>query len=166
MLLFMKKIILMAATAAVALSCAQEKAPKVLVLYYSQSSNTQKVAQEIGSRLGADMEAIVPVEPYDGTYQETIERSMKEREAGVLPEIQPLTADIKDYDIIFIGYPIWFGTFAPPMGSLLEKVDFSGKKLVPAPGISRRNSLAQRYFRAMASGPPASTQCRRKWTAS
>ena len=131
MLLFMKKIILMAATAAVALSCAQEKAPKVLVLYYSQSSNTQKVAQEIGSRLGADMEAIVPVEPYDGTYQETIERSMKEREAGVLPEIQPLTADIKDYDIIFIGYPIWFGTFAPPMGSLLEKVDFSGKKLVP-----------------------------------
>ena len=127
----MKKSILMAATVAMALSCTESKAPKVLVLYYSQTSNTEKVAREISSRLGADLEAVVAVNPYDGDFQQTIERSMQEREAGVLPEIQPLKVDIKDYDIIFLGYPIWFGTYAPPVATLLDKVDFSGKKLVP-----------------------------------
>ena len=114
-----------------ALSCSQDKAPKVLVLYYSQTGNTGKVAQEIISRLGAESEVIVPVQAYDGTYQETIERCLKEREEGVIPEIQPLKSDISAYDIIFMGYPIWFGTCAPPVLSLLEQVDFGGKKLVP-----------------------------------
>jgi flavodoxin len=77
------------------------------------------------------MEAIVPVEPYDGTYQETIERCLKEREEGVVPTVEPLTSKIADYDIIFLGYPIWFGTYAPPVNGLLSAVDFSGKKLVP-----------------------------------
>ena len=127
----MKKIILMACMLGLALSCARDKAPKVLVLYYSQTANTEKVAQEIGSRLGADLEAVVPVEPYDGTYQETIGRCLKEREEGVLPEVQPLKSDLSAYDVIFIGYPVWFGTCAPPMLSLLEKVDLAGKKVVP-----------------------------------
>ena len=127
----MKKTLLMAATVAVALSCTQSPSPKVLVLYYSQTGNTRQVAQEISTRLGADMEEIVAVNPYDGDFQQTIARSMQEREEGVLPEIQPLKVDIKDYDIIFLGYPIWFGTYAPPVVSFLGKVDFSGKKLVP-----------------------------------
>ena len=56
-----------------AASCGQKKeAPKVLVLYYSQSDNTKAVAQEISTALGADLEEIVPVVPYNGTYDETI----------------------------------------------------------------------------------------------
>ena len=127
----MKKSILMAATVAMALSCTESKAPKVLVLYYSQTTTTQKVAQEIGTRLGADIVAVEAVNPYDGNFQQTIDRSMKEREEGVLPEIKPLNVNLKDYDIIFLGYPIWFGTYAPPMASLLGKMDFTGKKVVP-----------------------------------
>ena len=42
-----------------------------------------------------------------------------------------MKSDIADYDIIFLGYPIWFGTYAPPIASLLDKVDLSGKKVVP-----------------------------------
>lgn len=116
----------------VAVSCSPKKeAPKVLVLYYSQTSNTKGVAQEIATRLNADIEEIVPVQPYDGEFEATIQRCMKEREEGIKPEIKPLVADLAKYDVIFIGYPVWFGTFAPPVGAFLDKVDLSGKKVVP-----------------------------------
>ena len=130
------KILKMMMCAALALmavaSCSQKKEdPKVLVLYYSQTSNTKTVAQEIASRLNADMEEIVPVEAYDGEFEATIQRCMKEREQGILPEIKPLTSDLAKYDVIFLGYPVWFGTFAPPVGAFLSQVDLSGKKIVP-----------------------------------
>ena len=107
------------------------KAPKVLVLYYSQTSNTKAVAEEIATRLKSDIEEITLVEPYDTAFQATIERCKADREKGITPEINPLKSDIADYDIIFLGYPIWFGTYAPPIASLLDKVDLSGKKVVP-----------------------------------
>ncbi len=113
-------------------SCGQKKeAPKVLVLYYSQSDNTKAVAREISTALGADLEEIVPVEPYNGTYDETIQRCIREREEEILPKIQPVQADISAYDVVFIGYPVWFGTCALPMLSCLNEIDLSGKKVVP-----------------------------------
>ena len=113
-------------------SCGTKKqSPKVLVLYYSQTSHTATVAQEIQKALGADMEEIVPAVPYDGTYQETIERAGMEREKGILPEIQPIKADLSKYDLIFLGYPVWYGTYAVPVFTVLENVDFTGKKIVP-----------------------------------
>ena len=107
------------------------KAPKMLVLYYSQTSNTKTVAQEIATRLHADIEEITLVEPYDTAFQATIERCKADREKGITPEINPVKSDIADYDIIFLGYPIWFGTYAPPIASLLDKIDLSSKKVVP-----------------------------------
>jgi flavodoxin len=115
-----------------AVSCGTKKEePKVLVLYYSQTGNTKAVAEEIAKRLGADIEALQAVNPYDGTYQETIERCLKEREEGTVPEVQTPKSDIAAYDVIFLGYPIWFGTYAPPVAALLRDADFSGKKIVP-----------------------------------
>ena len=129
------KIIMCAAVALMTVvSCSPKKeAPKskVLVLYYSQTSNTKTVAQEIATRLDADIEEVSLVEPYDTAFQATIDRCKADREKGILPEIKPLKANIADYDWIFIGYPIWFGTYAPPIASLLEKVDLSDKWVVP-----------------------------------
>lgn len=107
------------------------KAPKMLVLYYSQTSNTKAVAQEIATRLGADLAEIVPVELYDGDFQATIERGRKELEEQAYPEIKPVSCNVADYDVVFLGYPIWFGTFAPPVFTWLGQVDLSGKKVVP-----------------------------------
>ena len=109
----------------------KEKASKVLVLYYSQTSNTKTVAQEIANRLNADIEEIALVEPYDTAFQATIDRCKADREKGILPEIKPLKSNVADYDTIFLGYPIWFGTYAPPIASLLDKVDLSGKWVMP-----------------------------------
>ena len=126
-----KQLLLAAATVVLAFSCNQEKSPKVLVLYYSQGGNTKAVAEEIQSRLGSDIEAIIPVVAYDGDFQATIERSRKEMDEGSWPEIQPVKSVIKSYDVIFLGYPIWFGTYAPPVETLIKTVDLSGKKVVP-----------------------------------
>ena len=132
----MRTLKLILATTIVALTAAscgnnKQEAPKVLVLYYSQTGNTKAVAQEIATLLDADIDVIEATDPYDGDFQATIERCMKDREEGVLPTIQPLKADIASYDVIFIGYPVWFGTYAPPVATLLGQVDLSGKKIVP-----------------------------------
>lgn len=126
------KIMAVVLTAMIAAACGQKKeAPKVLVLYYSQTDNTKAVALEIATALSADMEEVVPVEPYSGTYDETIQRCIREREGDVLPNIQPVKANIADYDIVFVGYPVWFGTCALPMLTCLGEIDLAGKKVVP-----------------------------------
>ena len=128
----LKLMMVIAATMLTAVSCGPKKeAQKVLVLYYSQPSNTKAVAEEIATRLGADIEEIVPMTPYDGDFQATIARCMQEREQGVIPTIQPIAADLAQYDVVFIGYPVWFGTYAPPVAAFLDNVDLSGKKVVP-----------------------------------
>lgn len=127
------KIMAVALTAMLAAaSCGQKKdAPKVLVLYYSQTGNTEAVAQQIVTALGADAEEIVAVQPYDGNFEETIQRCMREREEGILPQIQPVQAKIADYDIVFLGFPVWFGTCAMPVLTCLGEIDLAGKKVVP-----------------------------------
>ena len=136
------KLMLVIATAVVtAISCGtknenkeeatEKESPKVLVLYYSQTSNTKAVATEIATKLNADIEEIVAVNPYDGDFKTTIDRCIVEREQGTVTEIKPLAADIANYDVIFIGYPVWFGTYAPPVATFLANTDLSGKKIVP-----------------------------------
>ena len=125
------KMIIGAAAVMVMTSTASLNAQKVLVLYYSQTSNTKAVAQEIATKLNADIEEVVAVNPYNEDFKATIERCMKEREAGTTPKIKPVKANIAKYDVIFLGYPIWFGTYAPPIATWLDKVDLSGKKVVP-----------------------------------
>ena len=113
-------------------ACADKsKSPRILVLYYSQTSNTRTLAQEIAKSLNADIEEVIPVNPYDGDYQQTIQRAGQERETGNLPAIKPIKSKIAKYDIIFLGYPIWYGTYAMPIATLLNQINLNGKKVVP-----------------------------------
>ncbi|MDE5550134.1 MAG: hypothetical protein K2I99_02090, partial [Bacteroidaceae bacterium] len=84
------------------------------MLYYSQSGTTQAVAEELQKQLGADSERIEAVNPYDGDYQATIQRGSEEMKSGEAPALQPIQSKLADYDVVFIGYPIWFGTYAMP----------------------------------------------------
>lgn len=136
----MRMILVLATMALAAVSCGPrqetpkeeaKKEPKMLVIYYSQSSNTKIVAQEMATRLNADLAEIVPVELYDGDFQATVERGKRELDEKNYPAIQPLAVDVANYDVVFLGYPIWFGTYAPPIFTWLDQVDLSGKKVVP-----------------------------------
>ena len=125
-------IMAMTIVALCAASCGSKKEEsRTLVLYYSLTGNTKMVAEEIANRLGADIEAIEAVNPYDTNFQACIARSMQEREQGITPEIKALKSDLSKYDVIFIGYPVWFGTYAPPIITFLANNDLTGKKLVP-----------------------------------
>lgn len=108
--------------------CTKQKA---LVLYYSQTGTTQTLAEELQKQLGADIERIEAVVPYDGDFQATIQRSGEEMKSGEVPELKPLQVNLADYDVIFIGYPIWFGTYAMPIATLVKENDFAGKTIVP-----------------------------------
>lgn len=124
----MKKLLLsLAAMAAVTAGSAQ----KVLVLYYSETGTTKTVAQEIQKQLGADIEAIEAIEPYTGNFQETMQRGQREMQNGQMPALKPLSKKMAAYDVIFLGYPIWFGTYANPIATLVKENDFAGKTIVP-----------------------------------
>ena len=124
----MKKLLLsIAAMTAITTASAQ----RLLVLYYSETGTTKTVAQELQRQTGADIEGIEAVEPYTGNFQETIQRGQREMESGKMPALKPLTKKVQDYDIIFLGYPIWFGTYANPIASLVQERDFAGKRIVP-----------------------------------
>lgn len=105
-------------------------ASKTLVIYYSQTGATAKVAEEIKNQLGAEIDSIVCDIPYDGNFQETIERCQKEMEVGEIPTVKPLNADLDQYDVIFLGYPVWFGTYAPPVEGFIRNQSLKGKKVV------------------------------------
>ena len=132
-----KSMALIATTLAAMVACsstpkkAEPAKPKALVIYYSQSNTTRTVAQEIQKQLNCDIAEIECVEPYTGDFGQTIQRWQKEQQEGTLPEVKPLAKNISDYDVIFLGYPIWGGSYAPPVASLLKTTDFGGKKLVP-----------------------------------
>ena len=125
----MKKILLsMAVMTTITTACTQQK---TLVLYYSQTGTTQIVAEELQKQLGADIERIEAITPYDGDFQATIQRGGEELRSGEVPAINPIQANLADYDVIFIGYPIWFGTYAMPIATLVKENDFAGKTIVP-----------------------------------
>lgn len=127
----MKKILVAVAATAALVSCTSQPSSKVLVLYYSQSGVTKTVAEEIARQTGADIVSFDVQTPYNGTYDETIQRCLKERESGELSPVKPLSVNIADYDVVFLGYPVWFGTCARPLLSLIAEQDFAGKKVVP-----------------------------------
>ena len=127
-----KLILAMTIVAMAAASCgAKKEEPKTLVLYYSLTGNTKMVAQEIAADLAADIEEITCVDPYDTNFQACIQRCLQEREAGTVTEINPVQADLSKYDVIFIGYPVWFGTYAPPIATFLSNNDLGDKRIVP-----------------------------------
>lgn len=129
----MKKAFLFLLAAIALCSCSQqsEKTSKSLILYYSQTDYTRQVAKLLQFKTGADIDSIVPVQAYDGDFQQTIVRCQKEFANNEAPKIKPLSHKIADYDTIYIGYPVWFGTYAQPIAGLVQAENFAGKVIIP-----------------------------------
>lgn len=106
---------------------------KVLVVYFSATNNTESVAQKLADGLGADIYEIVPMQPYsdeDLDYGNSKSRSSVEMEdPDARPEISGTVGNMDQYEVVLIGYPIWWGEAPRIMSTFVESYDFSGKTL-------------------------------------
>jgi flavodoxin len=93
--------------------------------------NTGKMAQWIQTETGGDLFSIVTVDPYSSNYNECLERSADEQRRGGRPRLKFHVDNMKDYDIVFLGYPIWHYTCPMAILSFLEEYDLSGKTVIP-----------------------------------
>ncbi len=84
-----------------------ENGKKALVVYFSWSGNTEKVANSIADQTGADIFKIVPAKPYVDDYNELLDIAAKEKQDGARPEIAESIENPGQYDIIYAGYPKW-----------------------------------------------------------
>ncbi|MDO4283870.1 MAG: flavodoxin [Eubacteriales bacterium] len=112
-----------------------ESGSNVLVAYFSATNTTEGVAEEIAGSLGADLYEIVSAEPYtdaDLNYNDDNSRSTIEmNDPSSRPEISGSVENMEQYDIVFIGYPIWWGEAPRIVSTFMESYDFAGKTIIP-----------------------------------
>ena len=108
---------------------------KVLVAYFSATGTTESVAEHIANGLNADIYEIVPEDPYtdaDLNYNDNNSRTTIEmNDPSARPAISGSALNMEQYDIVFIGYPIWWGDAPRIVSTFMESYDFSGKTIVP-----------------------------------
>lgn len=107
------------------------KPGKSLVVFFSWGGNTRAVAERIGFLTGADGFELKLTVPYTTDRDEIEEVAKRQVRDKYKPELASLPKNIEQYDVIYIGSPCWFNTFAPPVRTFLSTVDLSGKKIVP-----------------------------------
>ena len=105
---------------------------KIAVVYFSQSKvgNTATIAKWIAKHTGGDLVAIEAVEPYPDAYGDTLKAAQKDMNGGGTRPIKPVPP-LDGYDVVFIGSPIWYGTYAPPVAEFFKTHNFAGKTVAP-----------------------------------
>jgi flavodoxin len=101
------------------------------VAYFSRTGNTREIASQIHRSVSGDLFEIQAAEPYPGDYEAVKKRAKQEQVSGCKPALKTKIENIKSYDRVFIGYPIWWGTIPAPVKTFLSQYDFSGKTIAP-----------------------------------
>ncbi len=120
---------------------------KVLVVYFSSANtvdavsaatpyfdgvaSTAVLANLIAEQTGADLAKITPVRDYPESYNDTADYAKQEQNEDARPEFLPLEYNPEDYDVIFIGYPMWWYTIPMLLDTFFDSYDFTGKTLIP-----------------------------------
>ena len=117
----------------------------VLIAYYSRDGenyrdgrivdlaegNTQVVAKKIRQITGGELFRIEPLHPYPADYHETTELAQKELQDNARPELSGPPCPVERYDIVYLGYPIWWGEAPNIVYHFVRSHDFSGKQVIP-----------------------------------
>lgn len=107
----------------------RETISRPLIISYSYSGNTRRIAREIQTASAGDWCEIHPWQPYPASFPELL-RQVK-REITYRPKLLPVSLTPHRYSVIFAGSPNWCGTIAPPLASWLSGNDLSGKIILP-----------------------------------
>lgn len=111
------------------------EAGNILIAYFSATGNTERIADHLDAILDADLYEIVPQEPYtsaDLNYNSSNSRAEQEiNDPAARPAISGQVDNMEEYDVIFLGYPIWWGQAPKIVYTFLESYDLSGKTIVP-----------------------------------
>ena len=114
---------------------APNEEPRVLVAYFSATGNTENIAGHLEAVLDTDLYEIVPQNPYtsaDLNYNNSDSRASREQnDADARPAISGSVDNMEDYDVVFLGYPIWWGQAPKIVYTFLENYNFEGKTIVP-----------------------------------
>ena len=108
----------------------QTEGKKVLVAYFSHTGNTEKVAQVIQSKTGGDLFKIETATPYSNVYREVTEVAKQEKADNARPALKNTVSDMAQYDVVFVGYPIWWYTAPMAVATFADSYDFSGKTVI------------------------------------
>lgn len=104
---------------------------KNLIVYFSQTGNTQEVANTIQSLVGGDIIKLETVEPYPDDYDTLSTIAQQEKDDNARPQLSTNIENIDEYDTIFLGYPIWFSDMPMAIYTFLDEYDLSGKTIAP-----------------------------------
>ncbi len=107
---------------------------KNLTVYFSVSGNTERLANVIYENAGGDIVKITPLNAYpadDYHNQEFTAMAQREKNENARPEIADINVDLAEYDTVFIGYPIWWGSMPMAVYAFMDKYDLSGKTIAP-----------------------------------
>ena len=113
---------------------------KSLIIYFSRADenysvgiiekgNTEVIAEYIRDLTGADMFKVERLNDYSRDYNNAIEEAKVEQKENARPELKKYLSDIFEYEVIYIGSPIYWGTMPQPMFTQLERLNFEGKKI-------------------------------------
>lgn len=120
----------------------EETGSRILVTYFSRTGenysvgyiekgNTHIIADMIAEQTGGDTFEIRTVTPYPDDYDECTDIAQQERNENARPELAESLDNLDNYDVIFIGFPIWWSDMPMAVYTFLESYDFAGKTIVP-----------------------------------
>ena len=104
---------------------------KPLIVYYSYSGITKRLAEDIALITDGKLRELKPEKPYSFSYNTAIKELRQEIDRGYCPPLIEGLESVDDAEVIFIGSPNWIRTFAPPVLSFLRAVDLRGKTIIP-----------------------------------
>ena len=103
----------------------------IIVAYFSHSGNTRIIANRIHESVGSDIFEVASVDPYPGDYDAVVAQARKELNEGYRPKLKTKVDNMGSYNVVFIGYPNWWGTIPMPVATFLSEYDLTGKTIVP-----------------------------------
>lgn len=125
----MKKIIFLLAAMLMPIAIFAQN--KTLIVYFSESGNTQGMANTIHGMIASDIVRIEMEHPYSSNYSQLLEQAEIDLKANARPALKTKIENMDQYDTILLGYPNWYALLPMPVFTFLESYNFDGKRIIP-----------------------------------